>query len=88
MSGGVALQTRLEDASMWSTTPTIALVEEHKAVGALLKESAVPGRTSRTRSTMQNDSWLAMWIAAGLPVDAMAVIYLQEAVLVWLDLWI
>jgi len=35
---------------------------------------------------VQDDGWLAMWIATGLPVDEIAVIHLQEALLVRLDL--
>src|SRR5947209_19878334 len=86
MRGGVALKARLEGTGVWPAPPTVALIEEHEAVGAGIKQPAVPGRTSRTRTAVQDDGCLAMGIATGLPVDKVAVIYLQEALLVWLDL--
>src|SRR5712692_9367973 len=86
MRGGVALEARIEGTGVWPAPPTVALIEEHKAVGAGIKQPAVPGSTSRTRAAMQDDGWLAMWIATGLPVDKIAVIHLQEALLVRLDL--
>src|SRR6266849_7967519 len=86
MRGGVALKARIEGTGVRRTPPTVPLIEEHEAVGALIKKPAVPGSTSRTRAAVQDDGWLAMWIAAGLPVNEIAVIHLQEALLVWLDL--
>src|SRR5229473_5578786 len=86
MHGSVAREACIEGTGMWRAPPTISLIEEHEAVGAGIKQPAVPGSTSRTRATMQDDGWLAMWIATGLPVDKIAVIHLQDALLVWLDL--
>src|SRR5712692_7518718 len=86
MRGGVARQVGIEGTSMWRAAPTVALVEEHKAIGAGIKKRAVPGRTSRTGAAVQDDGWLAMWIATDLPVDEIAVIHLQEAPIVRLDL--
>src|SRR6266571_4462047 len=86
MRGGIALKARIEGAGVWPAPPAVALVKEHKAVGTGIKQPAVPGDTSRTRAAVQDDGWLPMWIAAGLPVDEIAVIHLQEAVLVRLDL--
>src|SRR2546425_549812 len=86
MRGGVVLKARLEGAGVWSTPPTIALIEEHEAVGTGIKQPAVPGSTSRTGAAVQDDGWFAMWIATGLPVNAIAVIDFQEALLIGLDL--
>src|SRR5713226_9224219 len=86
MRGGVAREARIEGTGVWPAPPAISLIEEHEAVGAGIKQPAVPGSTSRTRATMQDDGWLAIWIATGLPVDEIAVIHLQEALLVRLDL--
>src|SRR5712692_9803595 len=86
MRGGVARKARIEGTGMWRAAPTVALVEEHKAIGAGIKKRAVPGRTSRTGAAVQDDGWLAMWIATGLPVDKIAVIHFQEALLIWLGL--
>src|SRR5712691_2972310 len=88
MRGGVVLKARIEGAGVWPAPPAVALVKEHEAVGTLIKKPAVPGDTSRTRAAVQDDGWLAMWIATGLPVDEIAVIHLQEAPLVRLGLWI
>src|SRR6266566_5913451 len=86
MRGGVARQVGIEGTGVGRALPTVALIEEHEAVGAGIKQPAMPGRTSRTRTAVQDDGWLAMWIATGLPVDEIAVIHLQDALLVWLDL--
>src|SRR5438093_845973 len=86
MRGGVALEARIKSTGVWRTPPAVALIEEYEAVGTGIKQPAVPGDTSRTRAAVQDDGWLAMWIATGLPVDAIAVIHLQEALLVGLDL--
>ena len=86
--GGVAIKACIEGTGVWRAAPAVALVEEHEAVGARIKEPAVPGSASRARAAMQDDGWLAMWIAAGLPVDEIAAIHFQEAFLVWLDFWI
>ena len=73
----VVLLERLdvENTGVWRAAPAVALIEEHEAVGAGIKKPAVPGDTSRTRASMQDDGWLTVWIAAGLPVDGIAVIY-------------
>src|SRR6266566_5750337 len=86
LCGGVARKARLEGTGVWRAPPAVPLIEEHEAVGAGIKKPAVPGRTSRTRAAVQDDGWFPMWIAAGLPVDEIAVIHLQEALLVRLDL--
>src|SRR5436305_14856194 len=86
MRGGVAREARIEGTGVWSAPPAVALVEEYEAVGAGIKQPAVPGRTSRTRAAVQDDGWLPMWIATGLPVDEIAVIHLQETLLVRLNL--
>ena len=76
MCGSVTLQVGIEGTGMRSATSTIALIEEHEAVGAGIKKPAIPGNTSRTRAAMQDDGWLATWISAGLPVDGIAFIHL------------
>src|SRR5712692_625669 len=86
MRGGVVLKARIAGAGVWGTPSAVALVKEHEAVGTGIKQPAVPGDTSRTRAAVQNDGWFAMWIAAALPVDAIAVIHLQKALLIWLGL--
>ncbi len=88
MRGRVVLKARLQVTCGWSTPRAVALVKEHEAVGTLIKQPAVPEDTSRTRAAVQDNGWLAMGIAAGLPVDAIAVIHFQEALLIWLGLWI
>jgi hypothetical protein len=75
MRGGVVLKARIEGAGVWSAPPTVALVKEYEAVGTRIKQPAVPGDTSRTRTAVQDHGWLSLGIAAGLPVDAIAVIY-------------
>src|SRR2546425_3237545 len=86
MRGGVALKARIEGTGVWRAPTAVALIEEHEAVGALIKQPAVPGCTSRTRAAVQDDGWLAMWIATGLPVDEIAAVHFQEALLAWFDL--
>src|SRR6266568_3852767 len=86
MRGGVACQVGIEGTGVWRAPPAVALIEEHEAVGAGIKKPAVPGRTSRTRAAVHDDGRLPMWIATGLPVDEIAVIHLQDALLVRLDL--
>src|SRR6266516_5396630 len=88
MRGSVALEACIEGTGVWRAAPTVALIEEHEAVGAGIKEPAVPGSTSRTRASVQDDGWFAMGIATGFPVDKIAAIYLQETLLVGLDLQI
>src|SRR5215471_19047084 len=85
MRGGVALKARIESTGVWRAPSAVPLIEEHEAVGAGIKKPAVPGGTSRTRAAVQDEGWLPVWIATGLPVDAIAVIHLQEALLVGLD---
>src|SRR5438477_5466643 len=86
MRGGIAFKARIERAGVWPAPPAVALVKEHEAVDTGIKQPAVQGDTSRTRAAVQDDGWLAMWIATSLPVDALAVIHLQEALLVRFDL--
>jgi len=76
MRGSVTLQIGIEGTGMRSATSTVALIEEHEAVSAGIKKPAVPGNTSLTRTSMQDDGWLAIWIATDLPVDGIAVIHL------------
>src|SRR5713226_6666377 len=85
---GVAREARIEGTGVWRAPPAVPLIEEHEAVGAGIKKPAVPGSTSRTRAAVQDDGRFPMWIATGLPVDEIAVIHLQEVLLVRLDLWI
>ena len=86
MRGGVTFQVGIESAGMWCAASAVTLIEEYDAVGAGIKKPAVPGNTSRTGAAMQDHNWLAMWIATDLPVDAIAVIHLQETLIVRLDL--
>ena len=55
MRGGVTLQVSFKDTGMWNAARTIALIEEHEAVGAGIEEPAVPGDTSRTGATVQDN---------------------------------
>ena len=73
MCCGVTLQIGIESACMWRAASTVALIEEHNTVGIGIKKPAIPWHTSRTRTAMQDDRWLAIWIAADLPVDGIAV---------------
>src|SRR5712691_13559873 len=86
MRGGVAREARIEGTGVRRAPPAVPLIEEHETVGAGIKKPAVPGRTSRTRAAVQDDGWFPMWIATGLPVDEIATINLQEALLIRLDL--
>src|SRR5437660_954649 len=86
LRGGVALKARIEGTGVWRALPAVPLIEEHEAVDALIKKPAVPRRASRTRAAVQDDGWFPMWIATGLPVDEIAVIHLQDVLLVRLDL--
>ena len=76
MRSGVALKARLKGTGVWPAPPAVALIEEYEAVGAGIKQPAVPGSTSRARAAVQDDGWLAMGIATGLPIDEVAVIHL------------
>ncbi len=76
MRSGVTLQVGIEGTGVWPAAPAVALIEEHEAVGAGIKKPAVPVDTSRTWATMQDDGWLTTWIAAGLPVDGIAITHL------------
>jgi len=74
--GSIARQVGIESTGMWRAPLTVPLIEKHETVGTGIKKPAVPGRTARTRATMQNDGWLPLWIATRLPVDGIAITYL------------
>ena len=76
----------VEGAGVWSASPAVTLIAEYEAIGAGIKKPAMPASTSRTRTTMQDDGWLPIWIATGLPIDKIAVTHLQQTLLVRLDL--
>jgi hypothetical protein len=66
----------------------VALVEQHDAINAWIEQPAMPRRTSRAGATVQNDGWLAVRIAAGFPVHAVAIANLEHAAVVRFDRWI
>ena len=57
-----------------------ALVEQHDAVAARVKQQAHPRRAARSRAAVQHQRRLAGRVAAGLPVQPLAVAGIEHAV--------
>jgi len=68
------------------TSAVSSLVEEHDAEGVGIEEPARPRQPARPWAAVEDHGWLAVWIAARLPVDEVAVADVQHAALVRLDL--
>ena len=62
--------------------PTPALVEEHDPVAVRIEVAAIPGAATRTRAAMNDQRRLAAGITACLPVDVVAVAYVEKAMCV------
>jgi hypothetical protein len=85
MPRGVGVEVRAGFARVRRAPTAVALVEEHEAVGVGIEERPKPGRGARARAAVEDDRRLAERIAAGLPVQAVAVADLEEALVVRLD---
>ena len=66
--------------------PAIPLIEQHDAIGGRIEQPAMPPRTSRSGTTVQDNGRLTARIAACLPVNEVAVTNLQHAMVVRSDL--
>src|SRR5690606_6079103 len=83
MPGGVVLQ-----ACMRRGTAAAALVEQQHVVAGGIEETPVGRRAAAAGPAVKEDRRLAEWIAAELPIDAMAVARVQVAVRIGMDLGI
>ena len=84
--GGVAPQAGGRIAGVGGAPPAAPLIEEHDAVHRWIEERAVPGGAPRTGAPVEDDGRLAEGMAAGLPVDPVAVPDGEHPVLVRFDL--
>jgi hypothetical protein len=73
---------------MRRTAATASLVEQDDPVGASIEEATDSGRTPRARTTMEDDSGFAIWMAARLPVHQVPIADIEPAVVVWFDFWV
>jgi hypothetical protein len=67
---------------------TPALVEEHDPVAVRIEIAAISSAGTRTRAAMNDQCRLAAGITARLPVDVVAVAYVEKAMCVRFDWWI
>jgi hypothetical protein len=61
---------------------TIALIEQHDAIGVRVEKAAHPITTAGAGAAVNHHDGFAVRIATDLPVDAVAVTYLEQAVIV------
>ena len=73
---------------MRSASPTPALVEEHDPVTLRIEVAATSDTAAGTRAAMNNQCRLAIGITARLPIDVVAVAYVEQTVRERLGGWI
>ena len=61
------------------------LIEEEDTVSVGIEIASPAGGRTRARAAVDHERRFPLWIAALLPVDLMAVAYVHQALLVWLN---
>ena len=72
-------------ARMGCTSTAAALIKEDDSVSVRIEKTARSGGTSGTRTTVQDDGGLPLWISTDLPVDAIPVADVEQPVVVRFD---
>ena len=85
MVGGVGGKVDIGNAGMGRAAATVALVVEHDAVEVRVEEATVPSRAAGAGSPVQDEGRLALGVAAGFPIEGMAIADFELSVVVGLE---
>src|SRR6185312_6368275 len=83
--GGVGREVDARVAGVWQAAAGVALVEEHDAEARRVEQPPHARRAAGAGTAVQHERRLTLGIAAGLPIDAVALADLEQARRVGLD---
>jgi hypothetical protein len=86
VGGGVGAQIHVRLGGVRRTASAVALVDENHLVFGRIEVPPPPGASTGARAAVDDKGRLALGVAADLPVHAVAVADVEQAVVVGLDL--